>query len=112
MAENYRAENLGSLLRPTGLKEARQGFQEGRLSEEALRRIEDDAILNALERQKSIGLDIFTAGEFRRAGFQNDQEEAVDGFVETGQPAVTRIWKGPGEQPQQLGTRHVPLNRG
>lgn len=107
MAETYRAENLGSLLRPAELKEARLGFQEGRLSQEDLRRVEDGAILKALERQKSIGLDVFTDGEFRRAGFQNDLEEAVDGFVETGQPAVTRIWKGPGGEPQQLGTRHV-----
>ena len=107
MAESYRADNLGSLLRPAELKEARQGFQEGRLSQDALRRIEDDAIVDALERQKSIGLDIFTDGEFRRAGFQNDLEEAVDGFVETDHPAVTRLWKGPGDQPEQLGTRHV-----
>ena len=107
MAEAYRAENLGSLLRPAELKKARLGLIEGRLSQEDLRRVEDDAILHALERQKSIGLDIFTDGEFRRAGFQNDLEEAVDGFVETGQPAVTRIWKGPGDQPEQLGTRHV-----
>ena len=107
MAETYRAENLGSLLRPAELKKARQGFQEGRLGQEEFRRVEDDAVLKALERQKSIGLDIFTDGEFRRAGFQNDLEEAVDGFVETDQPAVTRIWKGPGDQPEQLGTRHV-----
>ena len=107
MAETYRAENLGSLLRPAELKKARQGFQDGRLGQEEFRRVEDDAVLKALERQKSIGLDIFTDGEFRRAGFQNDLEEAVDGFVETDQPAVTRIWKVPGDQPEQLGTRHV-----
>ena len=107
MAETYRADNLGSLLRPVELKEARAAFYEGRLSQEDLGRTEDVAIISALERQKSIGLDILSDGEFRRAGFQNDLEEAVEGFVETGQPAVTRIWKGPGEQPQQLGTRHV-----
>ena len=108
MAETYRADNLGSLLRPPELKEARRGFQEGRLTPEELRRIEDDAILKALERQKSVGLDIFSDGEFRRSGFQNDLEDAVDGFVETDQPSVTRIWKGPGDdQPEQLGTRHV-----
>lgn len=95
-------------MRPAALKESRAGFYEGRLSREDLSRVEDDAILSALERQKSIGLGIFTDGEFRRAGFQNDLEEAVEGFVETGQPAVTRIWKGPGEgQPRQLGTQHV-----
>ena len=106
-ADNYRADNLGSLLRPAKLKEARADFHQGRLSQDALSLVEDDAILAALERQKSIGLDVYSDGEFRRAGFQNDLEGAVDGFVETGQPAVTRIWKGPGEQPEQLGTRHV-----
>mgnify|MGYP001070918632 CR=1 FL=1 len=91
MSENYRADNLGSLLRPAKLKEARADFHQGRLSQYALSLIEDYAILAVLEHQKSVGLDVYSDGEFRRAGFQNDLEGAVDGLVETGQPAVTRI---------------------
>ena len=45
MAETYRADNLGSLLRSAKLKEARAAFDEGRLSQEDLRQVEDGEIL-------------------------------------------------------------------
>src|SRR5918999_1073903 len=107
MAEAYRADHVGSLLRPAAVKEARADFREGRLSLEQLRDIEDRAILAALERQRSIGVDIFTDGEFRRTGFQNDLVETVEGFVASERPAVVRIWQGPGGEPQEQGTRQV-----
>ena len=84
-------------------EEARAAFREGRLHIEQLHRIEDRAILAALERQRSIGVDVFTDGEFRRSGFQNDLVEAVEGFVATDRPAVVRIWQGPGGEPQGRG---------
>src|ERR671923_988086 len=105
MSEAYRADHVGSLLRPAAVKEARAAFREGRLPLEQLRRIEDRAILAALERQRSIGVDVFTDGEFRRTGFQNDLVEAVDGFVATERPAVVRIWQGPGGEAQEQGER-------
>ena len=107
MPESYRADHVGSFLRPAQVKDARASFNEGRLSAEQLREVEDGAVLAALERQKSIGVDVFTDGEFRRTGFQNDMVEVVDGFVSTGQPAVVRIWQGPGGEPQEQGTRQV-----
>jgi 5-methyltetrahydropteroyltriglutamate--homocysteine methyltransferase len=107
MSEPYRADHVGSFLRPAEVKEARAAFREGRLSLEQLRQIEDRAILAALERQRSIGIDVFTDGEFRRTGFQNDLVEAVEGFVATDRPAVVRIWQGPGGEPQEQGTRQV-----
>jgi 5-methyltetrahydropteroyltriglutamate--homocysteine methyltransferase len=107
MSKAYRADHVGSFLRPAEVKEARAAFREGRLPLEQLHRIEDGAILAALERQRSIGVDVFTDGEFRRSGFQNDLVEAVEGFVATDRPAVVRIWQGPGGEPQEQGTRQV-----
>ncbi len=60
-----------------------------------LHAIEDQAILDALERQRAAGLQIYTDGEFRRTGFQNDLVESVEGFVDTDTPAVVRLWRGP-----------------
>jgi 5-methyltetrahydropteroyltriglutamate--homocysteine methyltransferase len=107
MSEAYRADHVGSFLRPAEVKEARAAFREGRLALEQLRQVEDRAILTALERQRNIGVDIFTDGEFRRTGFQNDLLEAVEGFVASERPAVVRIWQGPGGEPQEQGTRQV-----
>jgi 5-methyltetrahydropteroyltriglutamate--homocysteine methyltransferase len=103
----YRAEHVGSFLRPTAVKEARAAFRAGHLPLEQLRRVEDRAILAVLERQRSIGVDLFTDGELRRTGFQNDLVEAVEGFVDAPRPAVVRIWQGPGGEPQEQGTRQV-----
>ena len=107
MPGTFRADHVGSLLRPDEVKAARSSFNEGSLTSEVLKEVEDRAVLAALERQKSIGVDIFTDGEFRRTGFQNDMVEVVDGFVSTGSPAVVRIWQGPGGEPQEQGTRQV-----
>ena len=103
----YRADHVGSLLRPDEVKAAKSAFLEGRIELAELRAVEDDAILTALERQKAAGAEVYTDGEFRRTGFQNDLIESVEGFVDTDTPAVVRIWQGPGEQPVEQGTRQV-----
>ena len=107
MSEAYRADHVGSFLRPAEVKEARAAFRWGRLALEQLRHIEDRAILAALEHQRSIGVHVFTDGELRRTGFQNDLVEAVEGFVDAARPAVVRIWQGPGGEPQEQGSRQV-----
>jgi methionine synthase II (cobalamin-independent) len=107
MSEVYRADHVGSFLRPAEVKEARAAFHEGRLSLEQLHNIEDRAIRAVIERQRSLGIDVFTDGELRRSGFQNDLVETVEGFVATARPAVVRIWQGPGGEPQEQGTRQV-----
>jgi 5-methyltetrahydropteroyltriglutamate--homocysteine methyltransferase len=60
MSEAYRADHVGSFLRPAAVQEARAAFREGRLPLEQLHHVEDRAILAALERQRSIGVDVFT----------------------------------------------------
>ena len=107
MAEIFRADHVGSLLRPPEVHEARAADRAGRLDPGELRAVEDRAILEALERQRSAGVSVFTDGEFRRTGFQNDLIEAVDGFVMPERPAVVRVWQGPGGEPSEQGTRQV-----
>ena len=103
----YRADHVGSLLRPDEVRAAKTAFLEGRMELDELRAVEDAAILRALERQKAAGVQVYTDGEYRRTGFQNDLIESVEGFVDTDTPAVVRIWQGPGEQPAEQGTRQV-----
>ncbi len=107
MPEVYRADHVGSLLRPADLHQARANCREGMLELHQLRAIEDAAILHVLERQQAAGVEIYTDGEFRRSGFQNDLIEAVEGYVETNDPAVVRVWQGPGGEPHEQGTRQV-----
>ena len=83
MAEVFRAEHIGSFLRPSEVKESRVAFQHGRISREQLVEVEDRAILEVLERQRQIGLDVFTDGEFRRSSFQNDLAESTDPSTHT-----------------------------
>jgi 5-methyltetrahydropteroyltriglutamate--homocysteine methyltransferase len=61
-----RADVVGSLLRPSYLKEARQSAQEGRVSAEELRAVEDRAVREAIGLQETAGLDVITDGELRR----------------------------------------------
>jgi 5-methyltetrahydropteroyltriglutamate--homocysteine methyltransferase len=71
----YRADNVGSFLRPKELLEARVAGDP-----ERLREIEDRAILRVLAKQKELGFEVFTDGEFRRSNFMGDFTDAVEGF--------------------------------
>lgn len=93
MKTPFRAEQVGSLLRPPGLLEARTAHAQGRLAIEQLRAAEDRAILEALRRQSETGIDVYTDGELRRSSWLSDMAEAVDGFVPD---RVMLDWKGPG----------------
>ena len=77
----YRTDHVGSLVRPERLLVAREAFKAGRLPLEELRAVEDEAILDAFQMQKDIGIEVFTDGEFRRQSYTTDQYEAVEGFA-------------------------------
>jgi len=77
---SIRTDVVGSLLRPPGLKEARSRFDEGAITAEALRAIEDEAVRDAVRLQESIGLDVVTDGEMRRLNFQDSFGASVEGF--------------------------------
>jgi 5-methyltetrahydropteroyltriglutamate--homocysteine methyltransferase len=68
----FRADHVGSLLRPERLLHARAEHAAGRLSAEELRATEDDAIRSAVAMQEDIGLPSATDGEFRRASWHMD----------------------------------------
>jgi 5-methyltetrahydropteroyltriglutamate--homocysteine methyltransferase len=62
----FRADVVGSLLRPPALLEAREQHKRGALTGEALRQLEDDAIRDAVTLQEDVGLQVATDGEYRR----------------------------------------------
>src|SRR5438128_10200308 len=92
MATLYRAETIGSLLRPTYLKEARPTWEAGQLSTPAFKRIEDRAVDEAIALQEAVGLEIVTDGEMRRFVFTGTLTEAVDGITPV--PSPSYHWHG------------------
>ena len=85
----FRAEHVGSLLRPRALLEARESHSSGRIDAAELRRIEDKAIREAVRMQEEVGLRSATDGEFRRASWHMDFIYQLDGIThEAGHIAV------------------------
>jgi 5-methyltetrahydropteroyltriglutamate--homocysteine methyltransferase len=81
----FRADHVGSFLRPQELLKAREAGDP-----ERLREIEDREILRILAKQQELGFEMFTDGEFRRGGFMTDLTDAVEGF-DAGE-GVARSW--------------------
>ena len=79
----FRAEHVGSLLRPPELKRAREEHAQGAIDDAELRRREDDAIRDAVRMQEDLGLQVATDGEFRRGSWHMDFIYQLGGFVET-----------------------------
>jgi methionine synthase II (cobalamin-independent) len=68
----FRADHVGSLLRPPRLHAAREDFAAGRITADDLRVIEDEEISRAVRMQEEVGLQSATDGEFRRASWHMD----------------------------------------
>jgi len=75
----FRADQVGSLLRSAALKEARTQYAAGTISAGQLRAIEDREIKALIEKQEAVGLLSITDGEYRRASWQTDFLQALDG---------------------------------
>jgi 5-methyltetrahydropteroyltriglutamate--homocysteine methyltransferase len=75
----FRADHVGSLLRPKRLLEAREQREAGAITAEALRAIEDECIREAVKLQEDVGLKGITDGEFRRTNWSSDFLTAIDG---------------------------------
>ena len=75
----FRADHVGSLLRSAPVKEARQKKAAGEITADQLRDIENQEITRIVEKQKEIGLDVVTDGEFRRSWWHYDFLEGLDG---------------------------------
>ena len=90
MPAQFRADHVGSFLRPPELLEARAGAAKDPKRLPHLHQLEDQHIQRILAKQKELGFELATDGEFRRRNFMSDFTDAVDGF-DMGD-AVTRAW--------------------
>jgi 5-methyltetrahydropteroyltriglutamate--homocysteine methyltransferase len=88
MPAPYRADQVGSFLRPGELLAARSSMA---AEPEKLRALEDCHVLRVIEKQKELGFEVFTDGELRRRNFMSDFTDAVEGF-DLGD-AVARAWQ-------------------
>src|SRR6201996_1632150 len=75
----YRADHVGSLLRPAALKEARAKRERNEISADALRAVEDREIERVIKKQEETGLKLATDGEFRRSWWHFDFFRGLDG---------------------------------
>ena len=84
----FRADHVGSFLRPSALLEARERLRTGEITAAALRTAEDAAIRDIVRFQEDVGLQGITDGEFRRTYFHIDFLEQLDGIETKGGIAV------------------------
>lgn len=95
----FRADHVGSLLRPPELAEMRRRFQAGEVDAQALRDAEDRAIAAAVRRQREVGLRSITDGEFRRAYWHLDFLGQLDGVTLQENSGPKFRFAGQSEQP-------------
>ena len=76
----FRADQVGSLLRPARLAEARQKYADSGVSADELKAVEDECIRDAVAKQEAVGLRAVTDGEFRRNSWNFDFISGFDGF--------------------------------
>jgi 5-methyltetrahydropteroyltriglutamate--homocysteine methyltransferase len=93
----FRADHVGSLLRPPRLLQAREDFAAGRIDATELRGIEDDAIREIVTKQEEIGLQSATDGEFRRASWHMDFIYQLDGITKEAGHIAVKFYNEDGE---------------
>ena len=97
MRPPYRADHVGSLLRPVELARARRQWRTGDLARERLRELEDRLIRDAVAHQEALGLRSVTDGEFRRDWWHLDFLTQLDGVAIDANPGLK--FGGPADQP-------------
>ncbi|MFO1270399.1 MAG: 5-methyltetrahydropteroyltriglutamate--homocysteine S-methyltransferase [Rubrivivax sp.] len=95
----FRADQVGSLLRPEALAKTRAAWKRGEVTAEALREAEDAAIAEVVRKQESIGLKAVTDGEFRRDWWHLDFLAQLDGVTLTANEGEKFKVAGQSEQP-------------
>ena len=93
MANTYRADQVGSFLRPRAVLDAHVAHAAGTLELAKMRAIEDEAIRELLAMERETGISVLSDGELRRGSWAGDFQDAVDGYVE-GTPAVSVAMQG------------------
>ncbi len=99
MTKLYRAEVIGSMLRPQYLKEARKRWEAKEIGTRAFKQIEDRAVDEMIALQERCGVDVVTDGEMRRTHFIAPLTDVISGVKEI--PAFTRVWRKPHEKNEQ-----------
>jgi len=95
MTTPYRADHVGSLLRPQNLIDARLAFEAGTLTADALHELEDRAILEVLALQRSTGIQILSDGEFRRTTWGDGMLDKLQGLgYDPANSTRNPHWKG------------------
>jgi 5-methyltetrahydropteroyltriglutamate--homocysteine methyltransferase len=87
----FRADHVGSLLRPRALVQARHDFAAGRIDAARLRAVEDEAIRDVVALQEDLGLRVATDGEFRRTSWHMDFIYQLGGVTRTDDEIVVRF---------------------
>jgi 5-methyltetrahydropteroyltriglutamate--homocysteine methyltransferase len=105
MTTVFRAETVGSLLRPAYLQEARKAWMKRALSTPEFKRIEDRAVDEAIALQETIGLEVLTDGELRRLTFTGTLTEVLDGLSSIPSPG----WQWHGQRPEDEHVAQFPV---
>src|SRR5213080_2469835 len=93
----FRADHVGSLLRPPRLHVARDDFANGRIDADTLREVEDEAIAEIVRKQEDVGLQAATDGEFRRASWHMDFIYELDGISKEAGHLAVKFFNEQGE---------------
>jgi 5-methyltetrahydropteroyltriglutamate--homocysteine methyltransferase len=90
-APPFRADHVGSLLRPPNLLSAREEFRQGRLAAEQLKSLEDEAVREVVKLQEDVGLQSITDGEFRRNLWHVDFLKQFSNVVQVPSPVKVKF---------------------
>jgi 5-methyltetrahydropteroyltriglutamate--homocysteine methyltransferase len=93
----FRADHVGSLLRPPELLRAREDHAAGRIAGDELRAVEDEAIRRVVRNQEEVGLQSATDGEFRRASWHMDFIYQLDGITKEAGHIAVKFFNDEGE---------------
>jgi len=110
----FRADHVGSLLRPAALKEARERFAKGEIDAAALKAVEDREIERVIKKQEEVGLKAITDGEFRRSWWHLDFLWGLDGIekhvMDTGVAFAAVTTRNEGTKVTgKIGSKHHPM---
>jgi 5-methyltetrahydropteroyltriglutamate--homocysteine methyltransferase len=103
----FRADHVGSLIRPQALLDLRRAVAAGKADAAALRQLEDREILNVIALQERVGLQSITDGEFRRSNWRDRFFERVEGYSDDKIPSSFTFTEFSGEQRRGMPVRYT-----
>lgn len=103
----FRADHVGSLLRPPALLDAREKFRRGEIDSATLKGLEDEAIKHVIKLQEDAGLQSITDGEFRRTLWHADFLLSIENVISVKLPGSAKFKTAEGEIERPLSAFHV-----